>query len=350
MREISRNNIEKIIVIKTYGGLGDLMMATPLITVVKRNFPHAHLSLMISPFAYEVIAGNPFVDEIIPVDPEKEGLKNLISILRKEGFDIAFLLWSKAILAWAIYLSRIPVRVGEAGRLLYSFLYTHKVKRRPYSESDEAHQVEYMLDYARVLGLEIAHDGLVFSIPEEAKRKMSDILADNGIEERASFVVMHIGKGIPLKGKGWPVENFASIADAIMERWKLKVVLTGVSEEKELVDQVESHMKHRPLNLAGITSLKELAALAERCAVFICPDSGPMHIAAAVKAPTIGIFALKKDFPFRWRPYGTRYEIVRKVTECGRDCIKELCDNFVCMQAIKAEDVLPAVARILGEG
>lgn len=342
----------KIVVIKTEGGLGDLLMATPLLDTLRYHYPNARIEMMVKPAFAELVEGNPSVDEVILIKPKEKPLLWLAGFFCARRYDLGVLLWSTSKLAFSMALGEIPVRVGEAGRLTYSWLFTHKVCRRKYIEGDaQSHQVEQMLDYGRILGLDPYHNGLVVplehSIGQKAKEKASQLLYEAGVKPGEMLIGLHIGKGMDLHSRSWPVKNFAELADSIYERWGIKVMLTGGQYEVPMVDELSKIVKHPIVNMAGKTTLLELAALISQCKLFICPDSGPGHIAAARGIPTVSIFALKSDFPSRWRPYGAPSEIVRKVTECGRICIKEKCPDFICMKEIKAEDILPAVERLL---
>lgn len=342
----------KILVIKTEGGLGDLLMITPLLSTLRFHYPDSRMEVMVKPAFAELLEGNPLVSEVIPLQPKEKPLLWLSGFFCARKYDLGILLWSTSKIALAMLLGEIPVRVGEAGRLMYSWLFTHKVCRRDYIEgSSESHQVEQMLDYGRVIGLEPHHDGLVIPLKhdagEKACKKIEDVLKQHNVQSTNILIGLHIGKGIDLHSKGWPVKNFAELVDCLIERFAAKVILTGGEYEISMVEELSKIVKHPIINMAGKTSILELTALISKCKLFICPDSGPAHIAAAMKIPTISIFALKSDFPSRWSPFGTSYEIMRKVTECGRKCIKETCPDFICMQQIKSSDILPLAEKLL---
>jgi ADP-heptose:LPS heptosyltransferase len=209
-----------------------------------------------------------------------------------------------------------------------------------------SHWVECLLDYIRALNCTIRDPEVVMEVGDESYRKV-DTLLDSA---KAPLIGLHVGKGIPLDENRWPVQFFARLADAVAGHFGGTLILTGDSREKRLVDQVESLMERRALNMAGKTSLKELAALVSRCRAFICPDSAPGHIAAAMKVPTVALFALKSDFPERWKPYGTSCAVVRPESiECSRKCIKEYCPQFRCYEQISTDQVLSALEGLLNE-
>ena len=146
----------------------------------------------------------------------------------------------------------------------------------------------------------------------------------------------------------WPVEVFACWARALREELGARLVLTGGPDEVDLVGSVASLAGVPVLNLAGRTDLPTLAALARRCAVFVCPDSGPMHLAAVLGTPTVGIYALDEDFPDRWAPLGAPARIVRPSGRCcPPGCRKATCPDFHCYRAVPTEQVVQAVRDLL---
>lgn len=295
----------------------------------------------------EIVEGHPGLHDVISVEGGAFGgigeFRDYVKILRGRKFDTGIVLWSTAPVAWLMFLSGIPVRVGQGSRLLYSFLYTHRVAVRSERGDENSHWVECLLDYIRILGCEIRSPELMISVRDEVLHRTDALL--EGVKR--PLIGLHVGKGIPLSPRRWPVQFFAKLADEISARFNATVVLTGDLREKELVGAVASLMERRPLNCAGKTSLKELAALISRCDAFVCPDSAPMHIAAAMKVPTVGIFALKSDFPGRWGPYGTTYEIVRPhPINCPKTCVKEKCPYFECYEQVSIEEVIGAVEKV----
>jgi ADP-heptose:LPS heptosyltransferase len=97
------------------------------------------------------------------------------------------------------------------------------------------------------------------------------------------------------------------------------------------------------LSIAGATSIGGFAALARRAAFVVAMDSGPMHVAAAAGAPTVGIFALQSDEPDRWAPLGAHTAVIRPSYPCPPDHRKETCPDFACVRALDVDAILAAV-------
>jgi heptosyltransferase-1 len=101
-------------------------------------------------------------------------------------------------------------------------------------------------------------------------------------------------------------------------------------------------MREEPMVLCQL-DLPQMAALLERCTLYVGNDTGPMHLAAAAGTPTVSVFSAR-DFPERWRPCGEGHIVLRRDAPCS-PCFKEVCDrDLVCIKAVEESDVLAAVA------
>ncbi|MFH1454686.1 MAG: glycosyltransferase family 9 protein [Armatimonadota bacterium] len=346
------SDIKKILVMHTHGGIGDLLLSTPIFSTLKMNYPDIHVTLIVDDMREEVVQGNPYIDEIITLDSEKIGtfgyFFKVLGMIKEGKYDAGIVLWSTAWEALAVYLAGVKIRVGQSGRLLYSFLYNYPVRISSETGDKTSHWVEIILDYVRALPVCEVDRNLFFEIPQQDKDDIKGLFEKLGIDKHKMIIALHTGKGMELDPSVWPTWKFAAIADMLVEKFKAVVILTGGPEETELVADVEKKMKYKAVNLAGHLSLKQLGAVLERCSLLICPDSGPMHIAAACKVPVVAIFGLKSDFPNRWHPYRTRYEIVRNFyINCDKVCVKEKCKKFICMEQIREDEILKACERLL---
>lgn len=337
---------KKILLVHMGGGIGDLLLSTALLKQIKQNAKDSRCAMMVRREFADAVAGHPFLDDILPIDRLKGGFSRLVRQLRERSYDVAIVLWSTAAVAWLVRLAGIPIRVGQDSRLLYSHLYTHRVRVRSERGDRESHWVDILLDYIRILGCTIEDPEILLHVDSEVYEKAGGLLREAGMKH--PLIGLHVGKGLLLSESRWPVKFFARVADAVSSHFNAQVLLTGSRSERALVSSVISHMKSAPLDFSGKTSLKELAALISHCRAFICPDSAPMHIAAAMKVPTLGIFALKSDFPERWKPYGTSCEVVRPDTvRCSRKCVKEKCYYFQCYEDVSTDRIISALERLI---
>ncbi len=147
--------------------------------------------------------------------------------------------------------------------------------------------------------------------------------------------------------KLWDRGKFAALADALGNRLGVPVVLTGSAAEKPYLDAIQAAAQSPVLNLAGQTSLRDLAALYRLATLVVTTDSGPMHIAAAVGTPTVALFG--PTDPKRTGPYGKGHTVIRLGIHCS-PCFHRHCPNPLCMNGISVERVYGAVEeRLTGE-
>ncbi len=343
----------RALIVHTGGGLGDVLLSRPVVDAL--NSAGYEVDFLARQATSVALAGHPGVRELLTI-PGKDP-SNLAEVrawaakLKARNYSVALLLWGTSRWAWTLRLAGIPQRVGQDSRLLYSFTFTHPVRVRSEHGDDTTHWTEVLLDYPRALGLTPSAPQVHYPVAPEAGARAESILGDFEWGGRQGPLLgFHSGKGLPLGPERWPVRHFASLARELQERLDARLVLTGGPSEVEIVSGVAEGLDGPVLNLAGKTDLATLAAVAHRCDVYICPDSGPMHLAAAVGTPVVGIYALDEDFPKRWAPFGVPHRVVRPPRPaCPPGCKKPTCPNFGCYLKVTPSEVCQAVVDLLEE-
>lgn len=344
----------RALVVHTGGGLGDVLLSGPVIdTLAEAGY---QVDFLARESTSAAIRKHPNLDRVLTIQskdpPNLSAMKEWALRLREGSYDICLLLWSTSRWAWTLYYSGIPKRVGQDSRLLYSFLFTHKVPIRSEMGDEESHWTEILLDYPRRAGFTAAQARVCFPLHkterEEAQATLKQL--DFG-PQSGPLIGFHSGKGLPLDSTRWPVSHFARLAASLQKELGARLLLTGGPAEVEIVNQLSRELPLPHANLAGKTSLRQLAALAAECELFVCPDSGPMHLAAAVGTPVVGIYALDEDFPKRWAPFGVEHRIIRPPRPaCPPGCKKPTCPNFSCYLKVKPESVVSAARELLKSG
>jgi len=327
----------KRILIVNVNWLGDTLFATPFIRAVKESCPGCYIAILTHSRCKEVLEGNPHIDEIIAYD-EKDRHKHLlgkfsiVSQLKSRHFDTAFILRRSLSRTMLLFLSKIPNRIGYDNKKS-RFLLTKKVAPLP----KDLHRVEHFLGIARGIGIRPKSVNCEFFISDKDRAKAKRLLRDQGIKDNEDFIALNPGGNWDLKR--WPVKNFAVLGDSI----DIKVVLTGAKKDIKLCQEIADLMKKKPVLLCGKTDLKTLGAVFERAKKVVSSDSGPMHIAVAVKASVVALFG-----PTSSRitgPYGDGdYRILQKKTDCEIPCYKLSCKDNACMSAISVKDVMEAIS------
>lgn len=332
----------KRILIVNVNWLGDTLFATPFIRSMREKYPKAYIAILTHPRCYEILEGNPNIDEIIIYDEKKQHRNilrrfSIISYLRSKEFDAAFILRKSFSRTLLLLFSKIPIRVGYRSRRA-GFLLTRKVD----APDKELHRVEYFLNLAKALGVETKNKNYEILISDNDMEKGKKILEAAGIKDKG-FIALNAGGN--WNPKRWPAENFAKLGDKIFEELKIPVVLTGGEKDIALAENIAGLMKHKPFILCGKTDLKTLGAIFKKAICVISNDSGPMHLAVAVGTKVVAIFG--PTSPELTGPYGDgRYVVLRKDIGCKIPCYDSKCEDNKCMKAVTVEDVMEALNEI----
>lgn len=320
-----------------------MLAAMPAVSAIARHFG-SRIDVLSTPYAAPIIEGQAAVGEILR-DDEHESANELGDRLRARHYTHAVVFWSNPRIAKALQRAGIETRVGQARRL-YSFRYTKRVPIRTESGDVTSHWTDVQMDYARALGASPqASDYRVEIAVTGADEGQAAALVDRTALGQP-FVIFHAARGVTARSSHWPSEHFALIADALASAFEAPVLLTGGSDEVSLVAAIAAPLGKRAFCVAGQTTLRSFAALARRARVVVALDSGPMHIAAAAGAPTVGIFALRTDLPHRWRPLGPHVAVIGPDYPCPIWCRKETCRTFACYAALSPDKIV-AVAQAL---
>ncbi|MFA4991664.1 MAG: lipopolysaccharide heptosyltransferase II [Candidatus Omnitrophota bacterium] len=334
----------KRILVVNVNWLGDTLFAGPFIKALKSGYPAASVAVLTHPRCREILEGNPCVDEIIAYDEKKEHASlsarlSLIFKLRKKGFDAVFILRPSFSRSLILFLSGIPERIGYENKKS-GFLLTRKIPL----PAKEPHKADYFLNMAKSMGIDAADTNYELRVSGEDAEKADKILRGSGVREGEGFAVINAGGNWDLKR--WPFENFARLGDEIVDRFGLRVVLTGAKKDIELAGRIKGLMRNAPVALCGATDLKTLAAIFKKARCVISNDSGPMHIAAAVKTPVVALFGPTSAFMTGPRGAGVS-RVLWKDVGCEIPCYKLSCLDNKCMKAISVSDVIEALTGIL---
>jgi len=333
------------ILVKMVNWVGDTILTTPTLRALRKGFPGAEICVAARPWVAGVLENNPDIDRLIVADEKQSALAywRLVSKLRGEKFDLGISLpnsFSAAFLLWA---AGVTKRVGYArdGR---SFLLTHPVKVEP--EILKVHQVEY---YLNLLGglcdVKGAERELVLQVSDEDRREVDELLEERGLSRNRLLVGMAPGATYG-SAKRWYPDRFAKVADYLADTYQAEIIVVGSAKESEIAGEVQRNSRVELRDLTGRIGLRQMAAFMERLALFVCNDSGAMHIAAALDVPLVAIFG-STDW-VTTAPRSKEAVIVRKEIECA-PCLQRECPlkHHHCMDWVSVADVLEAADQQL---
>ena len=329
-------NINSILVIKLRA-VGDVLLSTPVVQNLHEHFPHARIDFLTDKFAEGVVAGNPWITNVITFDKKRTSGFGLIRQVRRTRYDLIIDLFSNPRSAVITWMSRARVRVGYPFRWR-KYAYTIAIPPR----GGEVHNVEFNLDALRRLEIPVRHRDPHFPIDKASNDLAGEWFGQNKLEEKL-IVAMNPSGG--WYTKRWGSEHYARLGDLISERYDATVVLLWGPGEREDALSIQSAMKNRSYVIPQ-TTLTGLGALIQRCNFVVSNDSGPMHIAAALKIPTLGIFGPTN--PLLQGPYGVHHLWVRNE---GLDCLS--CNltkcpiGNICMTQLDVDRVLKAFDQLV---
>jgi ADP-heptose:LPS heptosyltransferase len=325
------------LVICTGGGIGDVLLATPVMRALRERY--GDVVALTAPAHRDVLANDPDLREVWVDDlPFARQARRIADA----AFAAAVVTWATPRAAALPFAGRVPVRAGQARRL-YSGLFTHRVRVKSEFGDRTTHWTQILLDFARAIGCDTPDATPRFEVPGSARASLGSLLAEAGIAGR--YVVLHPTRGVAALRERWPVTRLGDLARALGAAYGARVVVTGSSGDRTVAERIAA--EGGATSLAGRTSLPEFGALAEGALAVVAMDSGPMHVAAAVGAPTVGIFALQSDEPERWAPLGPRTAIVRATYPCPPAHRKETCPDFACIEALDIARVLTSLDDVL---
>jgi heptosyltransferase-3 len=211
---------------------------------------------------------------------------------------------------------------------------------------EERHEITQGTDLvARLGGQPVMNVPALHGAADSAR--VAHLLRENGITADDILVVMHPGAK-PVNR--WPLERFAELITRLQRREALRVVVTGSASESQLAETLRSVDPARVIALAGRLTLLELAALLEVADLFVCADTGPMHLLNAGDTPAVLLFGPTQ--PARFAPL-THHHVVVRAAECCDAALHDVCHarpgaaHSACMRSISVESVVNAIEPIL---
>lgn len=351
------------ILVARLDNLGDVLLATPAIHALRRALPRTRITLFASSIGAQLAGLNPDIDDILIYaapwmdpertlahDPSREA--STIAEIRRRGYDgaIIFTSYHQSSLpaAYLCYLAGVPLRhaasVDGPGSLLTS-------RHRPPPRA--MHEVERGLDLVGGLGIPPAEDDLVLRPRDADTRSMRGFVQT--VRERnggGPVLVLHPGCSCP--SRTYPPALFAKAGAALRRSLGASLLWTGRATEAELVTRIQEGVRaagadDAGLSLAGKTDLSQLAALIGACDGAITNNSGPAHVAAAMKTPVAVLFALTNP-PGEWHPWKVPHRLLYHPVPCAI-CYQRVCPfEHDCLRQVTADQIVHAVAELLAGG
>jgi heptosyltransferase-2 len=332
------------IVVRTPNWIGDVILALPAIESLKKNFPQAEIWLAASDWVKDLFASEDSPPKIIPLGrlTHWKTLRATVNKLKESEFDIGLLMTNSFASALLFYLAGIPERWGyrRDGRGL---LLSKGILRKEPSEA--VHHVHYYLGLLESLGLPTASPEIHLNLTGEEKDRARQELAALDVDLKKPLVILNPGAAYG-PAKRWPSARFAELAGILQRRKNAEILITGSPDEATLAESVAAALPARPKNLAGKTSLRRLLGVISQSALFVTNDTGPMHMANALRVPVVAMFG--PTDPKITGPLHQPSAILRKDVPCWPCFYKSCPYDHRCMTNISPEEAYQACAAFLG--
>ena len=335
-----RSSDPKRILLILHGSIGDVTRALPLATVLRKGFPQSYIAWSVEPASRPLLEHNSAIDELIVFDRARSwrSLGPFLRQIRERHFDLVFDLQrilKSGLISWA---SGAPQRLGfnrlDAKEFNWVFNNLHI---EPFGESIS--KMEHYFQFTDALGLPRETPQWDFFLQAAERASIKTHLSGM----KRSFAVLFVGTR--WESKRWFPTQIARCADLLHEEYHLDIVLLGGKPDERLADEVVRGSKTTVTNLVGRTSLREAIGIIGLAKLAIGPDTGLMHIAAAVRTPVISLWGATR--PQRTGPYGYGDLVIQGRAPCV-PCNRRRCHiGRLCMQSITTAEIGDRIAVAL---
>jgi heptosyltransferase-1 len=373
--DLGNRDFRNILLIKL-SAVGDAVQTIPLLNALRRRYPQARLDWLATPGIAELLRHNPAISNVIEFSRDEwsspwtlapfVGAARLIATLRAAQYDLVLDLQGQLRSAVFAFTAGAPVRIGfdkpradvwansprqiPAEARKHAWQGAREASWLAYTDhiavpTLDLHPVERYLRVAAMLGIAESAPDFSFLIPPEATSRI-DALLDYYDIAKSRLVVM--APGTNWDTKEWRRDGFAEVARHFLQK-KLAVVLIGSERERAACEAV-AQLAPGAVNLAGETTLSELAALIRRAAICVTNDSGPMHIAVALDRPVVAVFG--PTDPVWAGPYRRADAVLRATLPCSPCYLRQLSrctHDHACMKDVSAAAVIARMEAILAK-
>lgn len=322
----------KKILIRMPNWLGDFVMATPILHEIKLKYPRAKISVMCKEPLHELLKDVNDVLSFKEISIFSKDRKEIIQEIKKREFDLAILLTNSFSSAYIFWKAKIPNILGYSTHFRKLFM----TMRKKFEKRDQTHLVDtykYLLTSLDIFNTSSLPE---IYLDEKEIEKCKKYLFKKGYNEGKRIIGIN-----PIAAYGpakcWPLENFHELSLQLLKDENNFLLFFGDKKGAVPIQSITQRLNERAIDLSNKTTLRQLCAFMKTCDIFLTNDSGPMHLAAALKVPLIALFGSTNPVitgPYKWG------QIILKRTKCS-PCYKRECPKeFECMKSISVSELL----------
>jgi len=355
------NPPEKVLIINIFG-IGDVLFTTPLISNLKANDPDIIIGYLCNRRTVCVLESNPKIDNIFVYERDElmevyknskwaylKELRKLFKNIKDQKYDAVIDVSLNRFTSFLSWFVGIRQRIGFNFKNR-SFLLNKKIDLIAY---EDRHVVDYYLGLLEECHIPVIHRKLELFVNQGDRDWTDQFLQDQGVDGNRMLIGLVPGGGESWGKdalyKRWSAENYAKLADKIIENFSVDIILFGGENDRDVCEKVANAMQHKGYLACGKTSITQFGALAHRCALVILNDGGPLHVAVAAGARTMSIFGPVDDLVYG--PYPQENQIVIKKDLACRPCYRRFkrahCEHISCLHDITVDEIFGKVKESL---
>ncbi len=340
VQQTSSDEHGKFLILSTTG-LGDTLWATPAIRALRETYPYSYIAVLTSPIGEQLLLHNPHINDLFIVgNPALTSLLAHFRTLREKKFThvFAFHTSQRPVLPFACLLGAHTI-VGTSGinKGLDSF-FTHCLK------VPKIHEIERRLKIVETIGASTSTREIELFFSSYDEQIAQDYLDSLSLPSYVPMIAFHPGAKDAFKQ--WPTQHFIQLGNRLVDHLGCQLFITGTPGEKPLVDEMAAAIK----GAIPVThlSVRSLAVLLKKMSLMVTNDTGPMHVAFAMKTPTIALFAPTN--PALCGPYAAeKVKVIAKSRTCT-PCRAKKCQSPFCLLQIGVREVYDAALTMFYEG
>jgi heptosyltransferase-2 len=327
-----------ILVIRQQNQMGDMLLATPCLRALRQILPRSWITLLASHENEAVVRNNPYVNEVLVYDKRAFRrnpfvLIRFLGALRKRSFDISVVL---STVSSSVTSSLLCLASSARYRLSYSgksyglgFVDSAFHVTVPLVDANE-HQTIVGLKLLEYFGVTTNDLSPIMALTEEDTRFAEEFMSKSSLRPKGQNVAVAVHPGAGKAKNRWPTSKFAHVANELHTNQGAQIVVIGGPSDAEVLSAMLKELKFAPVVLAG-ESIGRVAAVMNRLSLFICNDTGVLHVAAAIGCPTLALFG--PTDPLLWAPMA--------------DCVRVLRAPGFKMDRLEEEAVLAAAVEMI---